>query len=52
MLNAQLHTQIERSIIPENSMTLPFTVSEKMQNDFFISQLHISSPEVAYLKLL
>jgi hypothetical protein len=35
MLNTQLHTQIEISIIPENSITLPFNVSEKMQNDFF-----------------
>jgi hypothetical protein len=40
MLNTQLHTQIERSIIPENSMILPFTVSEKMQNDFF----YLSTP--------
>ena len=36
MLNAQSHTTIERSIIPENFMTLSFTVSEKTsgQNNF------------------
>ena len=36
MLNVQSHTTIERSIIPENFMTLSFTVFEKTagQNDF------------------
>jgi hypothetical protein len=35
-LNAQSHTPIDRSIIPENFMTLSFTVFEKTagQNDF------------------
>ena len=36
MLNPQSHTAIERSIIPENFITLSFTVFEKTagQNDF------------------
>ena len=36
MLNVQSHTTIERSIIPENFMTLSFTIFEKTagQNDF------------------
>jgi hypothetical protein len=50
MVNPQLHTPIERSIIPENFMTLSFTVSEKMEKQFWISLLRISKPEVTFEK--
>jgi hypothetical protein len=35
MLNIVKQTQLGRSIIPENCMTLSFTVSDKMEKQFF-----------------
>jgi hypothetical protein len=48
MLNPPLHTPIERSIIPENFITLSFTIFKKMEKQFlnFSAQYFITGSRI------
>jgi hypothetical protein len=50
-LNPLLHTYVVRSIIPENLVTLSFTVSEKNAGQRNLLFGHIGRPEVKFEKM-